>query len=97
LSRTTWSAHYRPGFPQNMLMVKNGSGRVAREVELVLDGRWYYRPGDLSPGAHGFPLRQVFESEDNAQFPSGYVPRQLLIVYRGGSEDLEVKALGAGP
>lgn len=97
LARTTWSAHYRPGFPLDMLMVKNGSGRVASDVELVLDGRWIYRPGDLSPGAHGFPLRQVFEDAESERFPTGYVPRRLHIAYQGGSEDLAVEALGSGP
>lgn len=90
LARTSWSARYEPGFPSDMLVLKNAGGDKLREVRLVLDGRFTHRVRALGPGVHGFEIQRAFEDAQENRPPSGYIPRELVILHARGVEEMKV-------
>lgn len=88
--RPTLSARFEPGFPSDMLLVKNGTGARLEEVVLELDQRWVARVRRLEPGVRGFELKHAFEDVSEARPPNGYVPRSLTVSHSEGSATIEV-------
>lgn len=93
LARTSWSARYEPGFPSDMLVVKNAGQDKLRGVRLVLDGRFVHEVRLLGPGVHGFEIQRAFEDAQENRPPSGYRPRALRIQHEDGVEEVQVQQL----
>lgn len=94
LSRTSLSARYEPGFPSDMLMVKNGGEQRLFDVVLEIDGRYLHQVRSLRPGVHGFEVQRAFEDRQENRPAAGYVPRLLKVMHRGGQETIEVVSPG---
>lgn len=72
-------AWYQPGFPANMVVIRNQSGAAIREVELLIDDRYRAKMDRLIPGPNGLRFNTDFKDRDDRVPPSGYAPKTLEI------------------
>jgi hypothetical protein len=73
------SVWYQPGFPSNMLVVKNEGGRPLKDVTLILDNRYSAVVDKIDRGPNGFELNHVFRDKDDFAPPDSYKPAQVEI------------------
>lgn len=95
LSRPSLSARYEPGFPSNMLIVKNTGARLV-DVRLVIDGRFVHRTRALDPGVHGFEVQRAFEDDLEARPEAHYVPERLRVEHAAGAQEILVAQRRSG-
>lgn len=88
---------YKPGFPANMLVVKNETGDVLEDVKLVLDGRYAHQVDRIDRGLNGFDVNQLFRDASDGTPPDTYRPSQLQLVIDGDPVLLPIGAEGGRP
>lgn len=71
------SAWFEPGFPANMLVVKNETGDALEEAILVLDNRYTLQVDRIETGVNGYDVNQAFRDEQDFTPPSSYKPAML--------------------
>src|SRR5438874_2175982 len=70
---------YQPGFPSNLLVVKNEGGSALKDVTLILDNRYTATVERIDKGPNGFEVNHVFRDKDDFAPPDTYKPAQLEI------------------
>jgi hypothetical protein len=70
---------FEPGFPANILVVRNEEGDPLPNATLVLDGRYRLTVDQIERGANGYEVNRVFRDSQDASPPDSYKPQQLEI------------------
>lgn len=68
---------FEPGFPSNMLVVKNQTGDPLEDVTLVLDGRYTLQVDRIEEGPNGFEVNHAFHDAQDSPPVDTYRPAQL--------------------
>jgi hypothetical protein len=84
---------FEPGFPANMLVVRNEGSYALRNATLVLDGRYTLAVDKIDRGLNGYEVNRAFKDNQDFSPPDSYKPRELEI--RVEEERVKV-AIGAG-
>src|SRR5947209_5716686 len=70
---------YQPGFPSNMLVVRNDGGSALKDVTLVLDNKYTATVERIDKGPNGFEVNHVFRDKEDFAPPDSYRPAQVEI------------------
>lgn len=82
---------FQPGFPSDMLVVRNEGGDVLRDVQFVLDDRYRLRVDALPLGLQGFEVSRDFRDASGTPPGRGYEPRVVEVRTGGASMRLDVE------
>ncbi len=82
---------FEPGFPSNLLVVRNQGNDVLEDVFLVLDDRYTLRVPRLDPGPNGFEINREFHDKDDFGPPDDYMPSSLEVVSSNDKMHIQVK------
>jgi hypothetical protein len=85
---------FQPGFPSNMLVIRNEGASALEDVQLVLDGRYQLSVERLAPGLQGFEVNRAFRDASNLAPPEDYRPEELLVSTGGGTARIPVAKTG---
>lgn len=88
---------YQPGFPSNMLVVKNEGGRALKDVTLLLDNRYIFKAEQLDNGVNGFEVNHVFHDSNDLTPSDTYRPHEVEIRVRGNKVLLPISEQAASP
>jgi hypothetical protein len=88
-------AWYQPGFPANMLVVRNEGGYL-KDATLVLDNRYTYAVERIDKGLNGFDVNHAFRDKDDFTPPESYRPRELEIRVKNDAVKVLVGAQNPG-
>ena len=86
-----FEAWFQPGFPSNMVVIRNLGERSADDVLLILDGRFRSKVATLVPGPTGLQIDTEFRDGVGGSPPDSYLPRRLEI--RFGDTVAEVRVV----
>jgi len=82
-------AWFEPGFPADMVIVRNLDDSPLRDVELVIDQRYRHRVALIpEEGTTGFDLRREFEDAKGRGPDQDYVPRSLVVTHSRGRREI---------
>ncbi len=82
---------FKPGFPNDLVVIRNESGGIMRDVQIVLDGRYRATVRLLKPGVKGLILNSEFFDTSQETPETGYKPRKAEIRHDGDSVNIELK------
>lgn len=85
---------FQPGFPSNMLVVRNEGSRPLEDVKLLLDGRYGLEVLSLPVGLQGFEVNRDFRDADNLAPEEDYRPQTLRVETDGDSATFDVESRG---
>lgn len=74
-----FEAWFQPGFPSNMVVVRNLGQRSVDDVMLVLDGQFRTKVATLQPGPTGLQIDTEFRDGIGGSPPDSYLPKRLEI------------------
>ena len=74
---------FETGVPSNFIMVKTFSDTHLEDVEIVLDGLYFFTKSSLAAGTSGLPIESVFLSADETVPVDGYRPRHVELKIDG--------------
>ena len=81
---------FETGVPSNLIMVNTFSETPLDEVEIILDGRYYFTKTLLPSGTTGLPLETDFLSTDEVAPVDGYRPRHIELKIGNDSFDFNL-------
>jgi len=65
---------FETGIPSNFIMIKTFSPDKLTNVEVILDGRYFFTRDELAPGTSGLQIENDFLSADETVPVDGYRP-----------------------
>lgn len=82
---------YEPGFPSNLLIVRNQEKAALSPVTLVLDGRYELRLERLEPGVRGFEVSREFRDAQQRVPADDYRPATVEVRAAGAEMALPIQ------
>lgn len=92
LTEPILSARFDPGFPADLVVVRNLGSRPMDAVVLTLDGRYVHRLGHLPAGPQVPVVLDEFVDQGSYSPVEGYVPHRLEVRHAGGVEAVLIEA-----
>ena len=78
-------AWFEPGFPSNMVVLRNNEDGALEDVTLVLDLRYSMSLTELEPGISGLEVNREFRDNQNKAPKEDYRPERLIVHVDGNS------------
>lgn len=88
---------FEPGFPANMLVLRNETGAVLEDATLVLDGKYTLEVERIERGLNGFEVNHAFRDAQEFAPSDKYRPVSLEIRVDGDAVSLQIGAQGGAP
>ncbi|MEM1022243.1 MAG: hypothetical protein AAGD10_19685 [Myxococcota bacterium] len=85
-------AWFEPGFPHDMVIVRNLDDSPLRDVVLLIDGRFRHRVDKIpAEGSSGFDLVRDFADGTGRGPDDGYVPQTLVVTHTRGEREIALE------
>lgn len=83
---------FEPGFPANMLVLRNEGGEPLEDVTLILDRKYELEVERIEEGLNGYEVNRAFRDREDLGPPESYAPKELEIRIEGRSVRIPVGA-----